>query len=350
MRKFNLRKRKIMKPLLAAGYQATENGELFSEMVCDYKESVGEIYFSWGATPSGRPGVPLTDWELQERLEYELGALRANGFKLDLLFNGNCYGAEAISEHLAGEYCGILDYLDSRDLLPETVTTASIFLAEVLKKEFPQIERRASVNMRLDSTLALEFLGDLFDSFYIRRDLQRNLETVKVFRKWCDEHGKKMGILANSGCLRNCPAQTFHDNLVAHQRELYKYRNLPDAMTTFCMKHYRSKENMSDFLKSSWIRPEDLHYYDGLVDFVKIATRQHDRPRTVIAAYANRSYSGDLAALMEPNFSTLFASSGCIENALLPGLEELPADCARNCTRCGRCEEILKKALVRHGN
>ena len=39
-----------------------------------------------------------------------------------------------------------------------------------------------------------------------------------------------------------------------------------------------------------------------------------------------------------------------IENALLPGLEELPADCARNCTRCGRCEEILKKALVRHGN
>ena len=337
-----------MKTLLAAGYQFPENGELFSEIVSDYKESVGEIYFSWGMTPSGRPGIPLTDWEHQERLEYELGVLRSQGFKLDLLFNANCYGADAISEHLAGEYCGILAYLESRDLLPEIVTTASIFLAEVLKKEFPQIERRASVNMRLDSTLALEFLGDLFDSFYIRRDLQRNLETVKMFRKWCDEHGKKMGILANSGCLRNCPAQTFHDNLVAHQKELYKLRNLPDAMTTFCMKHYRNKENISDFLKSSWIRPEDLHYYDDLVDFVKIATRQHDRPRRVIAAYANRSYEGDLAALMEPNFSSLFAAEGYIENALFTNFEELPADCAVNCTDCGKCKALLQKVFVPH--
>ena len=102
-----------MKPQLAVGYQAAENTELFSEIVSDYKESVGEIYFSWGMTPSGRPGVPLTDWELQERMEYELGALRSQGFKLDLLFNGNCYGADAISEHLAAEYCGILSYLDS---------------------------------------------------------------------------------------------------------------------------------------------------------------------------------------------------------------------------------------------
>ena len=125
-----------MKTLLAAGYQFPENGELFSEIVSDYKESVGEIYFSWGMTPSGRPGIPLTDWEHQERLEYELGALRSQGFKLDLLFNANCYGADAISEHLAGEYCGILAYLESRDLLPEIVTTASIFLAEVLKKEY----------------------------------------------------------------------------------------------------------------------------------------------------------------------------------------------------------------------
>ena len=339
-----------MKPLLAAGYQATENTELFSEIVSDYKESVGEIYFSWSSTPSGRPGVPLTDWELQERMEYELGVLRSQGFKLDLLFNANCYGADAISEHLAAEYCGVLAYLDSRGLLPEIVTTASIFLAELLKKEFPQIERRASVNMRLDSTLALEFLGDLFDSFYIKRDLQRNLETVKLFRKWCDAHGKKMGILANSGCLRNCPAQTFHDNLVAHQKEVYKMRNLNDAMTTFCMKHYRNKENMADFLKSSWIRPEDLHHYETLVDFVKIATRQHDRPRTVIAAYANRSYSGDLAALMEPNFSSLFASQGYVENDLFPGFDALPADCAVNCTHCGKCDELWKKVFVRRNN
>ena len=326
--------------MLAVGYSTSANGELFSDIVSDYQESIAEVYFSWGMTPSGRPGVPLTDWEAQERLEYELSALRKNNIKLDLLFNANCYGAEALSEYLESEYCNLLDYLASRDLLPEIITTASPFIAGVLKKEFPAIERRASVNMRLDSTLALEFLGNLFDSFYIRRDLQRNLETVSMFRTWCNNNGKKMGILANSGCLRNCPVQTFHDNQVAHQHELYKYRNMPDNQTTFCMKHYLNPENRSDFLKSSWIRPEDLHLYDDLVDFVKIATRQHDRPRGVIAAYALRDYAGDLAALMEPNFSSLFAGKGYVDNKLIPGLYALPADCAVNCTHCGKCEKL----------
>ena len=335
-----------MKKMLAAGYRVMQEGELFSEMISDYRESVGEIYFSWNNTPSGRPGTPITDWAAQEQLEYELGSLRKQGFKLDLLFNANCYGAEALSEHLAGEYCNLLEYLESRELLPEIVTTASPFLAEVLKKEFPEIERRASVNMRLDSTLALEYLGDLFDSFYLRRDLQRDLETVKTFRKWCDEHGKKMGILANSGCLRNCPFQTFHDNQVAHQRELFQRKNLPGTQSTWCMKHYRSKEHWTDFLKESWIRPEDLYLYDDCVDFIKIATRQHDRPRTVVAAYANRSYQGDLAALMEPNFSSIFASKGYIENALIPGHDALPGACAVNCTHCGKCEELWEKIFV----
>lgn len=335
-----------MQPLLAAGYQCTAAGELFSEIISDYRDSVGEVYFSWTNTPSGRPGAPMTDWEAQERMEYELGALRAQGVKLDLLFNANCYGAEALSEHLATEYCGILDYLDSRSLLPEIVTTASPFLAKILKQEFPHIERRASVNMRLDSTLALEFLGDLFDSFYIRRDLQRNLETVALFHDWSVRNGKKMGILANSGCLRNCPAQTFHDNQVAHQKELYKYRNAPGTQMTFCMKHYQTAAHQADFLKSSWIRPEDLCRYDGLADFVKIATRQHDRPRTVIAAYAARSYTGDLAALMEPNFSSIFAGRGYVENSRFPENCNLPADCATNCRHCGKCEDLWKKVFI----
>ena len=331
---------------LAAGYQEPENGELFHEIILDYRDAVEEIYFSWCGTPSGRPGLPVTDWEQQERLEYELTQIRKAGLKLDLLFNANCYGADAVSEQLARECCGILHYLDSRELLPEIVTTASLFLARVIRREFRCMEIRASVNMRLDSTLALEFLGTLFDSFYIRRDLQRNLDTVAVFREWCDRHGKKMGILANSGCLRNCPAQTFHDNLVAHQREAYGRVNLPESRMTFCMEHYRDPAHFCDFLKSAWIRPEDLHYYDTLADFVKIATRQHDAPRRVIAAYASRRYDGDLAALMEPNFSSIFAeANGYVDNRNFPAFGELPKDCAANCSHCGKCEALWKKVF-----
>ena len=335
-----------MRAKLAVGYQEPENGEFFHDIVADYRDAVGEVYFSWCGTPSGRPGLPVTDWEQQERQEHELGCLRRAGFKLDLLFNANCYGAEAVSEHLARECCGILYYLESRELLPEIVTTASPFLAEVVRREFPGIELRASVNMRIDGTLPLEFLGGLFDSFYLRRDLQRDLETVARFRAWCDRNGKKMGNLSNSGCLRNCPAQTFHDNLVAHQNELCRRVNLPGAETTFCMRHYADPEHFSDFLRESWIRPEDLDRYDGLVDFVKLATRQHDAPRRVIAAYAERRFTGDLASLMEPNFSTVFARKGYVENSRFGSFDELPGDCATNCSHCGKCEELWRRVFL----
>ncbi len=336
-----------MKTKLAVGYQKRDSGELFSDMVLPYLNEIGEIYFSWNMTPSGRSITPLTDWEAQAQMEYELHRLRAAGLRLDLLFNANCYGEEAISTHLEKEYCNLIDYLGTQELFPEIATTASLFLAKVLKRNFPEIECRASVNMRLDSTLALECIADLFDSFYLRRDLQRDLDTVRLFRRWSDSNGKKMGILANSGCLRNCPAQTFHDNLVAHQQAVYKLQFDPASAQTLCWKHYQSRKHRVDFLKSSWIRPEDLGSYDDLTDFIKLAIRQHDRPDLVIAAYAERSYEGDLAALMEPNFSTLFAEDGILENQRLPSLKDLPGACAANCHHCGKCDALFEKVYYR---
>ena len=97
----------------------------------------------------------------------------------------------------------------------EIVTTASPFIARTFKKAFPEIEVRASVNMRLTTLQAFKYLAPLFDSYYLGRDVQRNLETVKRFSGWCRANGKKLCILANSGCLRNCPWQTYHDNLIA---------------------------------------------------------------------------------------------------------------------------------------
>lgn len=67
-----------------------------------------------------------------------------------------------------------------------------------------------------------------------------------------------MCLLANSGCLRNCPYQTFHDNLVAHDAELREMRNCRDFIPHLCWERYSRGGNLEDFLRSSWIRPEDV--------------------------------------------------------------------------------------------
>ena len=335
----------------ALGYQEPENGEAFSAIVSDYLPYVAEIYFSWPGLASGRAALGrqrgAVDWAAQTELERELRMIRGLGVKLDILFNANCYGARAVSESLQNEVCSILDYLDQGGLLPEIVTTASPFIAAVVKRHFPVIETRASVNMRIDSTLAMEYLADTFDAFHIRRDLQRDLGTVARFHAWCQSHGKTLCMLANSGCLRNCPSQSFHDNLVAHDAEIDEVKNITGFMPHLCWQHFGQHEHLIDFLRGSWIRPEDLHRYEPFFPVVKLATRQHAHPRMVIGAYAEQRWRGNLLDLMEPGFSPIFAPHA-IDNTRFPtDWHETATACATDCRHCGRCEAVLKQVLVK---
>lgn len=325
----------------AAGYQARQTGELFSELIADYAENIEEVYFSYPGFASGRPENAVSD-DLTEQVEYELGVIKSMNIKLDLLLNGNCYGSDAISVKFQQETVSLLKYLDARGLLPEIVTTTSPFVASVIRQTMPEMEIRASVNMRIDSLTALEYLLEKFDSFYLRRDLQRDLATLKLFSDWSQAHGKKMCLLANSGCLRNCPYQTFHDNLVAHDRQLRKKENVKDFIPHLCWERYYSSKKLEDFIRSSWLRPEDIKYYEPYCQVIKLATRQHSNIRMVLAAYCSGRFDGNMLDLTEPCFSQVFAPQ-ILDNRLLDDVE-LPGSCAINCSDCGKCSKIVQKA------
>ena len=327
----------------AAGYQLRTQGELFSEIAADYAPHISEVYFSYPGFASGRPGPGTAVPDAVEQIEYELHTLRQTGIKLDLLLNGNCYGAWAVSKRFSHEIKLLLERLESVSLLPEIVTTTSPFAAQAVRKLFPDIEIRASVNMRIDSLTALDYLQDKFDSFYLRRDLQRDLTTVKLFADWSRAHGKEMCLLANSGCLRNCPYQTFHDNLVAHDAELREIRNCKDFMPHLCWERYANGEHLEDFLRSSWLRPEDIKRYEPYCKTMKLATRQHTNPRMILAAYCNGTFDGNVLDLTEPCYAQAFAPQ-ILDNRSLDGIE-LPGSCGSNCNHCGKCRMILAKAV-----
>ncbi|MDD4539280.1 MAG: hypothetical protein PHT80_09730 [Lentisphaeria bacterium] len=188
----------------AVGYQQPENGERFPDIVADYQPQVGEVYFAWVGTPSGRPILGAHDNDsdaIQDVLEEDLKALHQLGVKLDILFNANCYGAHAFSRELENNVRGVMDYLGELGCQPDIITTTSPAIAHISKTHFPAVEVRASVNMRIGSTQAMSYVDDLFDSFYLQRDRQRDLRHVASVHQWCERHHKKLCLLANSGCL-----------------------------------------------------------------------------------------------------------------------------------------------------
>ena len=335
----------------AVGYKHRSEGELFSSEVLSYPD-ITEVYFPWVDEPSGRPVLGYGEGDdselIKEILHDELIELRQNGVKLDLLLNANCYGEQAMSHALEEKIRTIISELDSWGCLPEVVTAASPFVARTVKKYFPQIETRASVNMRLTTLQAMKYLAPWFDSYYIGRDIHRDLSEVKRISEWAHANGKKVGILANSGCLRNCPWQTYHDNLVAHSAVALAIRPAVGFNPHLCWTMYENPDNFPEILKATWIRPEDLHRYEPYVDFVKLATRQHSMFRLVADAYVSRSFKGNLLDLLEPGFAPAFGRAGVmLDNSSFPSdWAEKVSCCKRECSDCGYCEkvfEIIKK-------
>lgn len=194
----------------------------FLESVAEFRDEIGEVYFAWIGEPSGRSVSSGTggrvDPTAQQCLESDLRALREMGLRLDLLCNANCYGPGAASTRLADHITSLVDHLLGAAGL-DTVTTASPFIAAVIKRAFPELKTRASVNMRIGTVEGMRYLADIFDSFHLQREYNRDRERIAEVAQWCRRNGKTLCLLANSGCLYSCSGQTFHDNLVAHEGE-----------------------------------------------------------------------------------------------------------------------------------
>ena len=335
----------------AVGFQLYDVGEEpFSHIVDTYKEHISEVFFAWQDTPSGRSAVAtrhgFTDWSAQSRMEEELRAIKAMGIKLDLLFNGNCYGEYALSEKLANSVISVIRHLQNTVGGVEIVTTASPAIAHTVKKHFPNVEVRASVNMKIGTVKGMEYVAHLFDSFHVQREYNRNLPHLKMLKEWADANGKKLILLANSGCFAHCSGQTFHDNMVAHESQICEVQNLKDFMPYVCWGALKKRENWHMLLQNTWIRPEDIHHYEELFDTVKLATRMHSLPGMVIDAYVRRSFFGNTLDLFEPGFSKAIAPYVINNDAFPKDWFTQTSECDKMCHRCGYCKKVFDQVLL----
>ena len=335
----------------AVGYQLPEDDEEpLVDVVRDFKDQIDEVYFPWLDMPSGRSPMSsmdgAVDWQAQARLESDLRAFKDMGVKLDLLLNASCYGRHGFSHHMANLVRSIVAHLcDTVGL--DVVTTMSPFLAQTVKRNFPAIDVRASVNMRLGTVKSFQYVADLFDSFYIQREYNRDLSRVEELKEWCDGAGKRVCMLANSGCLNFCAVQTFHDDLVAHEEEVSQTMNVSDDAPALCWRYYRSRDNWPAFLQNSWVRPEDVHHYASDFSVIKLATRMHASPRRVVRAYCEGRYAGNLPDLLEPGHGPLFAPY-IVDNQRFPDDWFLrTTECDKRCHRCEYCSSVLERVFVK---
>ena len=313
----------------------------FVEACTPHVGRIREVFFAWPGVLSCRPAPDFTD-EVRARMMADLRWCKANGILLDTLFNCNCYGDIAISPELADLVTRTLGEMDAEGLFPDIMTTTSPFIATVLRQRFPQVKIRFSVNMRIHGTLGFEPVMELFDSFYASREHHRDLAWLAKLGVWSRAHGKVLGMQVNSGCLRQCPFQTFHDNLHGHNRLAQSKVGEQLDFSVFRCKTNYERGHYEDFLRATWIRPEDLPLYEDHVEIVKLATRRHAHPVEVLNAYATYAYDGNLADLMDPvhAFPKAFDNKAFDTTPLWPEVRGCIQ--ANDCTHCGKCTKLME--------
>ena len=322
------------------GYQ---DNRMLADYLLRHGDMVSEVYFPWGEFTTGR-GI-LRSETSRRNLAADLRRFSDAGIRLCLLLNGNCYGRQTLARSFFQNLGDTVDFLRGEYSLAG-VTTASPLIARFLRTNFPGLELRASVNMEIGTPEGVEYLEDHFDSFYLKRECNYDRETILRMRDFCHERGKKMYLLANSGCLNFCSARTFHDNLVAHQHEVAEMDNAFEFHGE-CTAFLKKGEHRRDLLsKTNFIRPEDVPLYESWCDGMKLATRMNFNPLAVVSAYFSGRWRGNLLDLTEPAHSELLLPEILDGSRFPPDYAEKRLTCDRNCRDCGFCRFVQEQATI----
>lgn len=260
------------------------------------------------AVGGGRAPYQLNKVSRHQLAEHVALAARA-GIRFNYLLNASCQGNREITRKGQKEINVLLDWIASIGVA--SVTVASPFMLQLVKARHPQLKVRISVFGGVDRVRKAQMWEELgadcivLDSILVNRELQ-TLEQIRKAVK-CD-----LELMANNNCLTGCAMSPMHMNALAHTGQAW-HANKGFFIDWCFLKCTEMKmREPVNYIRSEWIRPEDLHIYEDMgYDLFKIAER--DIPTEMmmlrVKAYSERRYDGNLLDLVQP-----YAFKGIREN------------------------------------
>lgn len=238
------------------------------ELSDSYEQYIDEVYFPLplDCVASGRPIQParhLTEF------------LKKTPFQLSALVNPIILSRPV--EELSGAIIEKIQELNGEYNF-RSVTVTNVVLAEKIKESIPDIKLTASALMDIFAPNQLAMINGIFDVLVPSSRIVRNLPALSALKK--SFHGE-IKMIVNEGCLPNCVFRTQH---------FYEMGAKIEYPKSLCQEMLAHKPWLR--LTGSWILPQQLHFYHGIFDKLKLAGRvtlqNPDYYREVFDAYVFR--------------------------------------------------------------
>ncbi|MCI5192107.1 MAG: hypothetical protein D3915_03110 [Candidatus Electrothrix sp. AU1_5] len=304
-------------------------------------EQTYEFYGTDNAFISGRTNIN-TGFPSPEDFESDVKLMLENDIKFNYLLNGTHMDYYIANWELIEEKLKQL-----RDMGVTILTIVHPFMVRNIRSKGFDFHIRNSVNNFIECVDQAEmFLEAGYDSLIIDEDELRNIPLIQKIVKACKV---PVEVMINNTCTRKCIHRFSHQSISSDpyidDEGGKKFQNLAFAL---CSSVYRS--NLSMFLKSCWVRPEDLERYLAIgVSLFKLTGRQGptDYILRCLSIYASGSYTGNvLDYLATKGVPSHYGLKKLEAKYVEPYFEHVWNDCERdNCPKCQVIADQITEAL-----
>lgn len=327
-----------------------------------------ECYFgtaSQNPVGSGRPVSQMANVD-RRGIEDAVRLAHSAGKKFNYLVNAACMGNMEYTGKKLNQIMEQFDWLVSAQV--DMVTLANPVLIDLCRKRYPNLKISVSSFAMVDSIEAAKFYNSLgVHEITVRNGIERDF---RLLEKMQAAISCNLQVMVNQVCLYHCPYQQYHNNVISHMSQ---YTVDEKISTNYCTLHcllqkYREPENL---LRSTWCRPEDLHFYEEIgIRKYKLTDRNKSSSwllRTA-DAYCSGKYEGNLSEILNMNhfqnkqmmhgkhvsktdlktLRSLMQLEIDIDNQKLDGFMEhfLTHSCnLQSCRDCGYCRGFAQRTL-----
>jgi collagenase-like PrtC family protease len=323
----------------------------------EFRESGNKVYelygsFQHGSFHSARPAkyLPLIG---RSAFKQHVRQALDHGVRFNYLLNATSYANYEYTHEGRKELEEFLQFLSDCGVASVTVTAP--YLVDIINRRFPDLEVVVSTIGYVGAKRGISQYEDIGASRIVL-DVEVNRD-FRFLRHVIPHTNVDLEIVVNPVCLYQCHFKfnhyctaTFgshpHKDGCGHPYNQY-YLN-------WC--YLEKLKNLGEFMRSPWVRPEDVHLYQELgLRYFKIAGRGLDSEELLRRAkfYLQGEFSGNLLALLGwPHWlqfrktaegSVLEPLEISLQNDELSGFldffQQKEPPCRLGCEGCGHCDK-----------
>jgi collagenase-like PrtC family protease len=296
--------------------------------------------FGSGRVYEYAPKADLLD--LREYIEYS----RRHDIEFSYTLNVPYMQNREFTQEGIREIKGFLKSLSEAGVRSLTISMPS--LMELVKLSGYEFKIKASTICHITNpNVAMAYKNMGVDRMVLDETLHRNFDMLERIRQ---RVGEKIELIINTTCQVTCPYRLFHYNSVGGYSSGLSSNVGVNFFEHKCM--LQRYHDTSAFIKRSWIRPEDLHYYTRIgLHYFKLQGRQHvvkGAPLKALEYYCKGHYEGNLIELLEMfNPEQCFRidlDNQCLDGYLKPFAEKTLI-CKHDCPNCNYCTNYAAKCI-----